>query len=205
MQHLEKNRSFNSTAIVTSESGVKVNLDNAVTGSLQIIHGANVSAVVTASAAIDVTANSLTSVAHGLVTGTKGQFTTSSALPTGISALTDYFIIKIDADIFKVATSYNLAVAGTPVDITAAGTGNQTFTASTKAGSLQIKVSNADTPGALTTTNWVSKGAAISISGAAASSMLELDEYDLSYKWLALDYTHTGGQFALETILNLKG
>lgn len=92
------------------------------------------SAVVVPSSDISVANDTFTKTAHGLLTGLKGQFTTSSALPTGISAATDYFIIVVDDNTFKVATTYNNAVAGTAVNITGAGTGNQTFTPTALAG-----------------------------------------------------------------------
>lgn len=76
-----------------------------------------------------------TAVAHGLVTGDGPfQLTTSAAdLPDGLLTATDYWIIKLDADTFKLATSLALALAGTPVDILDAGTGTHTIadTAST--------------------------------------------------------------------------
>lgn len=69
-----------------------------------------------------------TKEAHGLYTGLVGQFTTETTLPTGIEAVTDYYVIRIDADTFMVATSLANAIALTAVDYTDAGTGDQTFT-----------------------------------------------------------------------------
>lgn len=77
-------------------------------------------------AAVDITANTITKVAHGYLTGLKVQFSNPTTLPTGISALTNYFIIKVDADTFKVAASLADALAGTAVDITDAGVGTNT-------------------------------------------------------------------------------
>lgn len=93
-------------------------------------------AVVFASAGIDVTNNTLTTAGAVLWTGAKGQFTTSGSLPTGISLATDYWIILDDlaTGTYKVATSLSNALAGTAVDITGAGTGNQTFTPTTLSG-----------------------------------------------------------------------
>lgn len=206
MQNIDKRSLVSSSAIVASESSAKINLETASVGSLQVIHGANPAAAVFASAsAIDATANTFTKVAHGIVTGALGQFTTSSALPTGLSTSTDYYAIKIDADTLKFATSYANAVAGTAIDISDVGTGNQTFTATAKSGSLQVKVSNVGLPStSLTSTDWVNKGSAITLSGAAASSVVEFDKKEIAYQWMALVYTHTAGQYALEAIVNLK-
>ena len=66
---------------------------------------------------------------HGYQTGQKGQFTTTNTLPAGLSTATDYFIIKVDANSFKVASSLANAYAGTAVNITGYGTGRHTFVA----------------------------------------------------------------------------
>lgn len=60
---------------------------------------------------------------HGRATGDKCQLTSTGTLPTGLSEDTDYFIVKVDADNFKLATSYDNAIAGTVIDITAAAGG----------------------------------------------------------------------------------
>lgn len=69
-----------------------------------------------------------TSTAHGFALGLKVQFTTDTTLPTGISALTDYFVVPITATTYKVATSLANALAGTVVAYTNTGTGDQTAT-----------------------------------------------------------------------------
>jgi len=70
----------------------------------------------------------LTAAAHGLLTG-DGPFRISSdtALPTGLSAATDYWIIKFDANVFYLATSLQLALTGTNVTFTTDGTGVHTI------------------------------------------------------------------------------
>jgi hypothetical protein len=77
---------------------------------------------------INHTTNIFTSTAHGYVTGVVGQMSTSSALPTGLSTSTDYYVINLSANTFALAASAELAAAGTKINITDAGTGNQTFT-----------------------------------------------------------------------------
>lgn len=67
---------------------------------------------------------------HNLITGTKGQMTTTGTLPTGVAVDTDYYIIRVDGDSFKLATSFANAGAGTPVLYTDTGSGNHTFTPS---------------------------------------------------------------------------
>ena len=82
-----------------------------------------------------------TASAHGMVTGLKVQLTTTDTLPAGLALLTDYFVIKLDANTFSLASSLNNALAGTAVNITDTGTGTHTITAeavSTATAALQI-------------------------------------------------------------------
>ena len=77
---------------------------------------------------VDVTDNEITLTAHGWETGRKVAATTSGVLPAGLSA-TDYYVIKVDANTIKLASSYANSQAGTAVDITAAaGGGTHTLT-----------------------------------------------------------------------------
>lgn len=55
------------------------------------------------------------------------QFSTTTTLPAGLSAATNYFVVKLTDTTFKVASSYANAVAGTTIDITDAGTGTHTI------------------------------------------------------------------------------
>lgn len=63
-----------------------------------------------------------------IVTGMQGQFTTTGALPTGLSLVTNYWLVRTSATTFKVATSLLNAQNGTVIDITLAGSGVHTFT-----------------------------------------------------------------------------
>jgi hypothetical protein len=80
----------------------------------------------------------LNAVAHGLETGDGPVRVANSggALPAPLAAGTDYFVIKVDADNFKLAADLPSAYANTPIDITTNGTGTQTLsdTASTQRG-----------------------------------------------------------------------
>jgi hypothetical protein len=63
----------------------------------------------------------------GLEHLSKVQLTTTTTLPAGLSLATNYYVIKITDDTCKLASSYANAVAGTPIDITDAGTGTHTI------------------------------------------------------------------------------
>jgi hypothetical protein len=67
-----------------------------------------------------VLANTVTIVDHLLLTGLKVDTTTSGDAPGGLT-VGAYFIIRVDKDTIKFATSLAYALAGTAVDITTAG------------------------------------------------------------------------------------
>lgn len=109
----------------------------------------NSTAKVVASASITFATCNFASTAHGYYTGLKGRFTTSSALPSGLSLATDYYIIVVDLNNFQVAASLADALAATPIPVTlaSAGTGNQTFTPVTVSScSYKLQKSNSYSP-----------------------------------------------------------
>ena len=75
-----------------------------------------------------------TCVSHGYLTGDQVVVSNSGGgLPAGLSANTYYYVVKIDADTFKLAASLANATAASPavVDISSAGTGTHTITLKT--------------------------------------------------------------------------
>lgn len=77
----------------------------------------------TADAGTDV----LTHTNINLMPYTRVQVSTTTTLPAGLSAATDYYVIKVTDLTCKLATSYANAVAGTAIDVTDAGTGTHTI------------------------------------------------------------------------------
>lgn len=71
---------------------------------------------------ISVANNTVTETTHGWVTGDR-VYITGSDLPAGLTTGTEYYIIKVDANIYKLATTLANAVAGTAVDLTDFGSG----------------------------------------------------------------------------------
>lgn len=70
-----------------------------------------------------------TKAGHVYGTGTLVTLTNSGgALPAGLSAATDYYVIWLTKDTFSLATSLANAEAGTAVNITGTGTGTHTIT-----------------------------------------------------------------------------
>jgi hypothetical protein len=73
--------------------------------------------------------DTIAETAHGLQTGDKVQLTTTGVLPAGLALLTDYYVIRVTANSFKLASSAYNAEWNIPVDITAAaGGGTHTLT-----------------------------------------------------------------------------
>lgn len=96
--------------------------------------------VFTAVAATDI----CTAAAHGASTGWAIQVSNSGGgLPAGLAAATTFWMIVLDVNTFKLATSYANALAGTAIDITTNGTGTQTAStvATAGAGSHQVQPS----------------------------------------------------------------
>jgi plastocyanin len=81
------------------------------------------------------TTDAMTATAHGKQTGFGPVRLANSggALPTGLSGSTDYWLIVVDANTIKFATSAANALAGTAVDITGAGSGTHTMQATCQA------------------------------------------------------------------------
>jgi hypothetical protein len=74
--------------------------------------------------AITPAADTFTKVAHGLATGQQVQiFDVSGTAPAPLVRSTYYYIIKVDNDTFKLATTYANALANTPINITTSGGG----------------------------------------------------------------------------------
>jgi len=72
------------------------------------------------------------------------QFTTSTTLPTGISAATNYYVVPVTSSTYKVATSLANALAGTVVAYTNTGTGDQTATPVAIAGATAVLQGSSD-------------------------------------------------------------
>lgn len=68
-----------------------------------------------------------TATAHGMSTGNVVHVTAGTTEPAPLVADTDYYVIKVDANTFKLAASLALANAGTAITLTSGGTGTLTI------------------------------------------------------------------------------
>lgn len=81
--------------------------------------------------AINVSTDTFNYVNHGYVDGTKGQFLPVGILSGGLLEHTDYYVIKVDNDNFKVAKSQIDVLSNNSVDILSQGTVTTVFKTST--------------------------------------------------------------------------
>lgn len=165
------------------------------------------SAALSAAAAVTTGTDTITATAHGFTTGLKGQFTTSGGLPAGLSTSTDYFIVVVDANNYKVATSLANALIPTVVDITTQGTGNHTFTPTALAGAtVQFIWSNRSDailidPYTYTASHWNSVGAAIAITVTAPNTLQVVDP---EYRMLGIVSTLTAGRISFDNFVQAE-
>jgi hypothetical protein len=146
--------------------------------------------------AVTVGDTTITETTHGMLLGLVGRFTTSTTLPTGLSGGTDYWVIPVTANTFRVASSLVNAQAGTFVDISTVGTGTHTFTATTLAISIQPQVSNdPDSVG------WVAYGSPTTAT-ATGDTMYDIPT---DYKWARLSVTVTTGQLTFKAVAAGQG
>ena len=121
--------------ITDAGTGVQTLGDNGTavhTTAVALVNGVN--PVVDPTYTVNPTTNVATIGITGGLSSGDGPFTvtnplTAAALPAGLVAATGYYSIPTGASTLKLADSYAHAVAGTPVDITDAGHGTHTLTA----------------------------------------------------------------------------
>ena len=153
----------------------------------------------------DATSDVCTKATHGFKTGLKVQVSNSGgALPTGLSAATDYFVIYVSASTFQLATSLVNAQAGTAINITTNGTGTQTVTPTAIAGGnvkLQVSMddsSYADIPIQAT-------GDATKSSTITATGNIHLRADNVQGRYVRCAYTLTAGQISVVQTTLIKG
>lgn len=145
---------------------------------------------------VNTTNDTITETAHGFLTGLKGQFTTTTTLPAGLSLSTDYWVIKVDDNTYKVATSLANAQAGTQVDITDQGTGTHTFTATALSGTVKLQGSNNDS-------NY--KDIAGSTIQLTSDTKQLYNVFNVMYRFGRAYITISSGQITINANANLKG
>jgi len=144
---------------------------------------------------LDLVLDAITIPAHGLTTGLKGQLTTTTTLPTGLSLATDYFVISVDAASIKLATSLANALVGTAVNITAEGVGVHTFTSTAIAGAVvKLQSTNDDAPNPAVTATWLDISSMTANITADSSTFFQLTA---RYRYIRAHVTITAGRTSI--------
>lgn len=146
---------------------------------------------------VNTTTNAITIPSHGLTTGMLGRLTTTGTLPAGLSLATDYFVIVVDANTIKLATTLANAQAGTAVDITDQGSNGavNTLTFTTMSGTVVMQKSNDNV-------NWLSIGSAESFTADEVDIFEDEPPSCLFYRLL---FTMTAGRFDADVIWVTRG
>lgn len=140
----------------------------------------------------DSTTDICTKTSHGLYTGAIVRVSTSGALPNPLLAATDYFVIRVTANTFKLAASLPDAQAGTAIDLTTNGTGTQTVTPTAIAGaSIKFQGSNDNS-------NWVD--IASSSTNITATVNLLYNQSGVYYRYVRPYFTITTGTVTFSNV-----
>lgn len=89
---------------------------------------------------VDVTDNEVTIPSHGFATGLACTLTTTGTLPAGLATATTYYLIVVDANTVKFASSLANALAGTAINITDEGSSAGVNTVAVTALSAELYV-----------------------------------------------------------------
>ncbi len=120
---------FTGLKVLLNNTQYTVNTVNNVTFSITTTVPVGTLAVKTfASTSVDTGADMLTVPGHGHKTGSKVKYTAGSAAVEGLTNGSSYFVIALNSNTLKLATSLANALAGTAIDLTSKGAGTQTLT-----------------------------------------------------------------------------
>jgi hypothetical protein len=148
---------------------------------------------------LDITDNEITIPSHGLTSGLKGQLTTTSALPTGFSTSTDYFVLVVDDNTIQLSASLD----GAAVNFTTEGTGVHTFTPTAVAGgTIKLQATCSDVNDINVTPVWSDLSGSQSIS---ADGSYLFEKADAFFHHVRLHTTLTAGRVGVVARLNAKG
>lgn len=147
---------------------------------------------------VDPVEDTFTITDHGFRTGLAVQLTTSGTLPDPLLVLTDYFIIKIDDDTFKLALSYADAIAGTHIDLIDDGTDGGSVDPEAISGA-SVKLQKSDD-----LINWadISSPASQNIT---TSAVLYFELTSIPFRYVRVVYTIGNGQITQNVYALVKG
>lgn len=146
------------------------------------------------------TSHICTATANTMVLGLVGQASTTSALPSGLSTSTNYYAIPIDANTFYLASSLANAKTGTFIAISSAGTGVQTFTATSISITSIALQESMDGTHFLTVPIQATGDVTKTQSSPAVATYYMLEDTNLNANFAQLLYTIAAGQITVTQI-----
>lgn len=185
------------TNAITTVYGDPISMDGALTLGIACVVDVNTPVAKTFPASdVNVATDTITVASHGFTTGLKTQVGNPGTLPSGISAVTDYFVIVVTSSTFKLASSLVNALAGTAIDIMSQGSGTNTITPVALAGAnVKLQKSNDGT-------NWVDEGSPTNIT---ADAVIPLEKVDPTFLFMRLAFAVTAGSFSSSNVILVKG
>lgn len=107
------------TSMANAAAGTYIDITTAGTGNFGLSTNDPAPFEVNLTTEVDYSTDEFTETAHGYYSGASVQVTNQAfPLPTGLAFSTDYYVIVVDSDTFKLATSLSNALAGTAIDVT---------------------------------------------------------------------------------------
>lgn len=147
---------------------------------------------------VDVADSELLIPSHGFSTGFKIRLTTTGTLPAPLMTATDYFVIKVDDNVIKLASSLSNALAGTAIELEDEGSDSavNTVTGVALAGaSVTFQKSN-------DRTNWINIDSATSIT---VDGSVMIHQPNVSYRYFRAVKALTSGQVDLKVYVLVIG
>lgn len=181
--------------ISAAESSSAVDVSGGQTLSAQVVVDVMSGNKAFASTDVDVDEDTITIASHGFLTGTEVQLTTSGALPTGVTTLTDYYVIRVDANTIQLAASASDAEAGNALDLTAAGSGSSSVNPVAISGaSVTLQKSNDGT-------NWASESA----TNITTDGSIAIDKTDPTFRYYRVTFAISAGSMDISILWLVKG
>lgn len=194
---ITREETLTTSNIVTASNSSAISVARAKSISIQCVVDVNTPAAKTfVDGDVDVNANTITITSHSFTTtGLKVTASTNGVLPAGLSA-GDYFVIVVDANTIKLASSLVNALAGTAIDITAAaGGGTHTLTpVAIAGGTVGLQKSNDGSTWDVVTT----------ATAVTADGDIWLADTDPTYKYVRLSYALTAGRLSASNYVIVK-
>jgi hypothetical protein len=157
--------------------------------------------------AIDVDANTITIASHGYGTGQVAQFVTDGTLPDPLTVLTDYYLIRVNANTIQVAETLEDALDGVPIVLTdqgSSGAENEVDIEDLSGGTATLQKSLGGGPNSLPESEWVwsDEGNAVNVT---QDGTLYFEKVDPTANFYRLKYAITTGSLTADVLVLGKG